>query len=226
MRFFLLIIFTGLTQFGIAQNRTYSGFFPEAQLTFSPIKKLKITAKIESQHGLLSREESGNNDWEYYHDRTDFQGFVGTSINPFTSVAVGYQYRWDGEGQNSHRSIQQIGYIQPRTGFRLGHRLRADQTFSPTESPEFRLRYRIAFDIPLEGQKVDPGEYYFIASDEPIFGIQGGTLKIENRLVGSLGYYFGPKQKLEAGIDYRTDDFLDGGLRQRIWLKVGWYANI
>lgn len=226
MRIFFCLIFALITQFGIAQTRTYSGFFPEAQLTFSPVKKLKLTTKVESQHGLLSRDESANNEWKYYHDRTDFQGFAGTSINPFTSVDVGYQYRWDGGGENSHRSIQQIGYVQPKSGFRLGHRFRTDQTFSPTEKPEFRARYRIAFDIPLDGQKVDPGEYYFVASNEPIFGLQDGIFKIENRLVGSLGYYFGPKQKLEAGIDYRTDDFLEGGLRQRIWLKVGWYVNI
>ncbi|MCA1762162.1 MAG: DUF2490 domain-containing protein [Cryomorphaceae bacterium] len=225
MRFTLLGILVLTAVVAAAQTRTYSGFFPEAQLTYSPTKKLKLVAKVESQHGLIS-QENGENAWEYYLDRTDFQGFAGTSINPFTSVAVGYQYRWDGDGENSHRSIQQIGFVQPKIGLRIGHRIRTDQTFLPTASPEFRVRYRIAFDIPLEGQKVDDGEYYFVASNEAIFGTQSGELKIENRLVGSLGYYFGKKQKLEAGIDYRTDDFLDGGLRQRIWLKAGWYVNI
>ncbi len=164
--------------------------------------------------------------WGYYHDRTDFQGFAGTSLNPFISIAGGYQYRWDGDGDNSHRSIQQISLVQRKTSYRLGHRLRTDQTFLPTDSPEFRVRYRLVAEFPLSGNRIDPGEYYLIASNEPIFGIQGGTYKIENRLVCSLGHNFSKNQKLEAGLDYRTDDFLDGGLRQRLWLKVGFFVKI
>ncbi|MCA1751407.1 MAG: DUF2490 domain-containing protein, partial [Flavobacteriales bacterium] len=92
--------------------------------------------------------------------------------------------------------------------------------------PEFRLRYRLVAELPLEGYRIDPGEWYFITSNEPIFGVRGGTFSIENRLMGSLGHYFSNRQKLEGGIDYRTDSFLDGGLRQRFWFKVGWFVNI
>jgi hypothetical protein len=81
-------------------------------------------------------------------------------------------------------------------------------------------------EFPLSGNKIDPGEYYLIASNEPIFGYQADSYNIENRLVCSLGYNFTKNQKLEAGLDYRADNFLDGGLRQRLWLKVGWFVNI
>lgn len=227
MRYILLLLAGLFSLAAFGQNRVSSGgFFPEAQLTYTPKDKLKLTAKIETQHGMVRNSSETEADFGYFHERTDFQGFVDFTLNPFIAIAGGYQYRWDGSGENSHRSIQQISFVQGRTGYRLGHRLRTDQTFLPSDSPEFRLRYRLVAEIPLNGQRIDPGEFYFIASNEPIFGVQGSEFKIENRLVGSLGHNFSNKQKLEGGIDYRTDDFLDGGLRQRIWLKVGWFVSI
>ncbi len=226
MRFVWMLVLVLVAQAIRAQQSESAGFFPEAQLSWSPVKNLKLTAKIESQHGMVANSSETPTDWGYYHDRTDFQGFVGTSLNPFISIAGGYQYRWDGGGENSHRSIQQISLVKRKVRYRLGHRLRTDQTFLPTDSPEFRLRYRLVAEIPLSGNRIDPGEYYLIASNEPLFGIQGETFKIENRLVCSLGHNFNKNQKLEAGLDYRTDDFLDGGLRQRLWFKVGWFVNI
>jgi len=209
-----------------AQRVSSTGFFPEAQLTFSPLEKLVLTAKIETQHGMVTNTNETPANWGYYHYRTDFQGFAGTSLNPFISIAGGYQYRWDGDGDNSHRTIQQISLVQRKASYRLGHRLRTDQTFLPTEAPEFRIRYRLVAEFPLSGNRIDPGEYYLIASNEPIFEYQADSYNIENRLVCSLGYNFTKNQKLEAGLDYRADNFLDGGLRQRLWLRVGWFVNI
>lgn len=225
---YLLLLFCGLFQLlSFGQSRVSSGgLFPEAQLTYGLNNEIKITAKIESQHGMVRNSNEQEADVGYFHDRTDFQGFVGKSFNPFISVAVGYQYRWDGEGEHSHRSIQQVSFVQPASGYRLGHRVRTDQTFQPIAAPEFRLRYRLVAEIPLDGSRIDPGEFYLLTSNEPIFAIQGSTFNIENRLVASLGHYFSKKQKLEAGIDYRADNFLEGGLRQRVWLKVGWFVNI
>ncbi len=207
------------------QRKVGSGFFPEVQLSHKA-GKLQLTAKIESQHGLVDSGNDRPTTYGYAHDRTDFQGFVGTALNPFAKWAVGYQYRWDGDGENSHRSIQQIAWVQQNVKNRIGHRVRTDQTFSENEKPLYRIRYRLSIEFPLSGSEVDPGEFYLVLSDEAIYGFQTGTSSLENRLVGSVGHYFNKKHKVEAGIDHRIDRFLDSGSRQRIWLKVGWYANI
>lgn len=226
MRAVALIFCVILPFWTIAQQRDVSsGFFPEAQLS-TKIKSLSLTAKIESQHGLVDAGNETPTDYGYYHDRTDFQGFVGTSINPFVKWAVGYQYRWDGGGDHNHRSIQQVAWVQKKSGYRLAHRVRADQTFASGEAPLYRIRYRLSLELPLSGSVIDAGEFYLVLSDEPIYGFQEGASSLENRLVGSLGYYFSKKQKVEAGIDHRIDRFLKSGSRQRIWLKVGWYVNI
>lgn len=208
-----------------AQQTVSSGFFPEAQLSHK-IKSVQLTAKIESQHGMVDAGKELPTEYGYYHDRTDFQGFVGSSFNPFVKWDVGYQYRWDGDGNHNHRAIQQIAWVQKKVGYRLAHRVRADQTYASGEVPLYRIRYRLSLELPLSGTQIDPGEFYLVLSDEPIYGYQNGTSTLENRLVGSLGHYFSKNQKVEAGIDHRIDRFLKGGSRQRFWLKVGWYVSI
>lgn len=227
MRYSLILLLGLISLMANGQSRVFSGgLFPEAQLTYSPKDNLKLTAKIESQHEMVRNSNETEADFGYNHDRTDFQGFIGTSINPFVSIAGGYQFRWDEGGENSHRSIQQISFVQRKAGYRLGHRVRTDQTFLSSDSPEFRLRYRFLSEIPLNGQRIDAGEFYLIASDELISSIQSDEFNLENRLVCSLGFNYSGKQKFEGGIDYRTDSFLDGGLRQRVWLKIGWFVTI
>ncbi|MEX0813279.1 MAG: DUF2490 domain-containing protein [Chitinophagales bacterium] len=223
--FLLLIPFIAGQLF--AQNHSaFSGLFPEAQVSYTTQNKLKFTGKIESQHVLLSKEEATDANLKYMHDRTDFQFFIGTRINPFISIAGGYQYRWEGGASNSHRSIQQISFLQKKAGFRMAHRLRTDQKFTPAEPGEYRIRYRIGFEIPMQGKSLDPGEFYMVSSDEAIFSYEGGDFGIENRLAFSVGKFFNRKHKAEFGIDYRTDDFLDGGSRHRIWAKAGWYVSL
>lgn len=228
MRRLLLGTLLCLSVRALAQNQVfYTGFFPEAAVTGSVSEQLQLTFKVESQHGSYDTRQSEGERWEYFHDRTDLQGFLALKLNPFWKVSGGYQYRLEGGGgANSHRSIQQVAYVQRLLRSRLGHRLRADQTYHPTEATEFRLRYRLSVEIPLIGQSLDPGEFYLLLSDELIYSYQEGESEIENRLAGSLGHYFSKKAKLEAGLDYRTDRYIAEGFRQRLWLKVGAYVSI
>ena len=209
------------------ENVVYTGFFPEAALTGSVSDQVQLTFKVESQHRGYDNRATEGERWVYFHYRTDLQGFAALSLNPFWKVSVGYQYRLEGgDGANTHRSIQQIAYVQRLMRSRLGHRLRTDQTYHPDEAVELRARYRLSVEIPLVGESLDPGEFYLLLSGEVIYGYQGGDSEIENRLVSSLGHYFSKQAKLEAGLDYRTDRYLAPGFRTRLWLKVGGYFSL
>ena len=228
MKWLLLSVLMGFSLGALAQgNVVYTGFFPEAALTGSVSDRVQLTFKVESQHrGYDNRAPAGER-WEYFHYRTDIQGFVALSLNPFWKVSGGYQYRLaGGNGPNTHRSIQQIAYVQRLRCSRLGHRLRIDQTYHPNEAVELRARYRLSLEIPLSGQSLDPSEFYLLLSDELIYAYQGGDSELENRLVGSLGHYFSKRAKLEAGLDYRTDRYIAEGFRTRLWLKVGGYFSL
>jgi hypothetical protein len=227
MKWLLLGALLGPSLCALSQNVVYTGFFPEAALTGALSDRVQLTFKVESQHRSYDNRASEGERWEYFHYRTDLQGFVALSLNPFWKVSGGYQYRLEGgDGANTHRSIQQIAYVQRLRRSRLGHRLRTDQTFHPSEAVELRARYRLSVEIPLVGESLDPGEFYLLLSGEVIYGVQGGGSEIENRLVGSLGHYFSKRAKLEIGPDYRTDRYLSPGFRTRLWLKVGGYFSL
>lgn len=209
----------------LAQSPVSNGLFPELSLSYAVSKDWKVLHKIESQWQSY-QHTSTQTSRSFKHTLTDLQWFIEYGKHPLMAFAIGYQYRIDGEDVDSHRSIQQVSFLQRGVAIRWSHRLRTDQTFSRVESPEYRTRYRLKMQMPLSGQRIDPNEFYFSASNESLLGFQSGIFDYENRVVASLGYYFNDANKLETSIDYRTDRFFNARLRQRIWLKISWYVNI
>ena len=228
MRLAGLILCTLISMALQAQERVfYTGLFPEAAVSGSVSRNWSVTFKVESQHGSFDTRQTEGERWEYFHDRTDLQGFVARSLNPFWKLSAGYQYRLQGgDDANTHRSIQQVALVQRLRRVRLGHRMRTDQTYYPQDATEWRGRYRLSAEIPLSGDVLDPGELYCLLSEELIYSHQGGSNEVESRLVSSLGRYFSEKSKLEIGLDYRTDRYIAEGFRQRLWLKVGYFLNL
>lgn len=222
---FVLMFLIGLQNSSAQEQRTIFGLFPEASLSYKISKKYSITHKIESQNGFYDTQNL-NEEFEYEHVLTDLQTFIGRRLSPFVKVDLGYQYRIE-EGENTHRTIQQVSILQRESFYRIGHRVRIDQTFFEDASLLFRARYRIKGQMPLDGQDLDPGENYLAISNELIYMIQDSEDDLENRFTVAYGFYFDDKNKLEVGIDYRTDDYLvEDRFRHRTWLKVGYYKSL
>lgn len=226
MKYFFFIAFAFSTIIAEAQNNRFIfGFFPEASLSYKISEDYSITHKIESQHGLFDSNRL-NDELEYEHSLTDLQSFIGRRLTPFVKVSLGYQYRLQ-EGENTHRPIQQISILQRESSYRIAHRVRIDQTFFKNAPLLFRARYRIKGQVPLQGLRLDPGENYLVFSNELIYMVQSNEDDLENRLTGAYGFYFDDKNKLEIGLDYRTDDYLvDDRFRHRLWFKFGYYKTL
>jgi|AntRauTorcE11897_2_1112592.scaffolds.fasta_scaffold07289_2 hypothetical protein len=226
MKYFFLVAFLLLSLSSKAQNdRFIFGFFPEASLSYKISEKYSITHKIESQNGLFDSNNL-NEEFEYEQTLIDLQTFIGRRLSPFVKVDVGYQYRIE-EGENTHRTIQQVSILQRESFYRIGHRIRIDETFFQDAPLLFRARYRIKGQVPLQGLSLDPGENYLTVSNELIYMIQSTEDDLENRLTAALGFYFDDKNKLEVGFDYRTDDYLvDNRFRHRLWFKFGYYKTL
>ncbi len=221
--FFLFIIFSFTHHSFYAQNSEFSsGLLPSITFSTPFAENFQFTAKLESMQEMFSNDYKNGDYYEYSYKRTDLQGFVTYKINPFWSTAAGYQYRLVNANENAHRTIQQLALVQRKTGYRLGHRFRADQTFRDSESIEYRFRCRLSAEFPLQGLEVDPGEFYLLLSDEAIFSLQDDEKDVENRLVSSMGYYFSSRHRFEAGLDFRTDKILVNGSRNRLWINLGW----
>lgn len=222
--YFLAFLFSEAT-FAQSRHLFTSGLFPEAQLSYNINKDYYVTHKVESQHGMFDAQRL-NQELAYSHTLTDLQTFIGKKINPFVKVDLGYQYRIE-EGENTHRSIQQVAILQRSNFFRIGHRVRADQTYFDEETLLLRIRYRYAVQVPLQGRELDPGEKYLTLSNEVIYMNQDSEDDIENRFVAALGFFVSDKTKYEVGLDYRTDDYLvEDRFRSRLWLKFGVYLSL
>lgn len=227
LRFGLLVCVLFITAIIHAQQRTYQlGLLPAVNISTQLPRDFKLNGKIESRQllrrGVFKTEEQSTN---YDYVLTDFSLLAAKKIGPRTSLAAGYLLRVE-DDRFLHRSIQHLIVTQSYTGIRLSHRFSADQTFDPEESTEFRARYRLAAELPLNGRSADADEFYLKASNEYLNAWQGQEYDLEIRLVSLLGYRFTDSKKIELGLDYRLDSFLNQGSRQRLWIGLNWYQVI
>lgn len=218
---FLLVFFWQ----GHAQSTEFfGGISPQFTLGYDLNDKWSINHKVESQNFLYQNEEKSF--WGYRHFRTDIQTFTERKVNPFTDIALGYLLRINENSAPLHRITQQVSLIDRWRNLRIGYRVRTEQSFTPKESPEWRLRIRLKPLIPLEGEKADLGEFYLTASAEWLYAYQQGEDDLELRTEWLLGKNINANNKWEWGIDWRTDRYLTPGFRHRLWFVFKWYKNI
>lgn len=220
---FILIALNGTLS---AQERKvfFTGIFPEISLTKKVNQEYKLNFKIENQEILYDSRDLESDNPQFTHYRTDLMLFFDRSIRPGVSFAFGVFHRFQ-ENEDGNRIIQQFSMLQRMRNLRINHRFRTDQTFTKNDALEVRFRYRFSLEIPLEGAEVDPGEYYLLLSEEPIFSLKGGEFEIENRTALAFGKLFNTDEKLEWAVDYRIDGFIQEGFRTRLWAKFSYYYN-
>lgn len=219
----VLIIYFIVANATAQENQTFfTGIFPEISLTKKISDVNKLNFKIENQRVLFDNRDKENPQFTHY--RTDLMMFFDHSIRPGVSMALGIFHRFQ-ENENSNRIIQQFAVLQRMRNLRINHRIRTDQTFTRNDDLELRMRYRISGEIPLQGKIVDPKEFYLVISEELIFSYKGGDFEIENRVALALGKLYNSREKLEWGVDYRTDGFIQDGFRTRLWGKISYFYN-
>lgn len=220
----IILVFSMLSL--MAQNGNFvAGLSPELSVSYKINERYKFSSKIESFHFSYDPEGSGSSSWRHRYDGTDLQFFLQRKIGVFQGIALGYQYGIVSEGQGSHRSILQYTFVDRMAGMIMGHRVRTDQTYYHDRSPKFRLRYRISLEIPLQGQELDPKEFFLYVSEEPVYSWQKSSGEFQNNVTGFLGYYTGSKDKIQLGLDYRTALSAEP-VKQVLWLKIAYYLNL
>jgi len=222
----LLLVLLSIPLPGYAQRAYQFGMLPAVNISTQLPRDIKLNGKIESRQLLRKgdfRIEEQSSGYDYV--LTDFSLIAAKKIGLRTSLAAGYLLRVEGD-QLIHRTIQHLIVTRSYTSIRLSHRFSADQTFDREEATEFRARYRLAAELPLNGRSADPTEFYLKGSNEYLSAWQGTTYDLEIRLVSVLGYRFTDSKKIELGLDYRLDSFFGTGSRQRFWLVLNWYQVI
>ena len=220
--FWLCLICSNAT---LAQSTYRVGGLPAVNLNAKLKNNWSLNAKTESRQLFQQGTFWGDRDKSYEYVLTDYSLIFARKIGLNSRISGGYLFRFL-EGMAVHRFIQQYTITQKLTCFRLAHRVVTDQTFSPAEAPEYRLRYRLASEIPLNGQSADPSELYIKIGNEYLNSIQNADYDLEIRLVPMLGYALKKNHKLEVGLDYRVNSFLNQYARHSFWTVLNWYIEI
>ena len=202
-----------------AQDNFQFGLLPVLNINKKIGEGFRLNFKTEARE-VLYRES----DFDFQHELTDFSLILSRKTGLNNSIAAGYLLRFRG-GKTFHRTIQQFTITRKYPSFRLAHRFSSDQTFTESESMEFRVRYRISGQFPLNGQSLDAKEFYLKTNNEYLNSFEEDDYDLEIRLNLILGFEFNDNSKVELGIDQRFDSFLEDQLRMKSWLIMAWYYS-
>jgi Protein of unknown function (DUF2490) len=121
------------------------------------------------------------------------------------NVLVGYgyfhteKYADDDEkvASQEHRIYGQFLTKQKAGIFSLAHRYRFEERFLET-GDQFRFRYSLSLNVPLNKKELAHGALYISASDEIFIKNKAGYFD-RNRLYGGLGYFISDNLRMEIG---------------------------
>ena len=209
----------------LAQDTYQLGALPSINFNYKFEKDWSANFKTESRQTFKSGQFGNETTTQYQYVLSDFSLLIAKKVGLNSRIAGGYLIRFH-NGANVHRLIQQYAVVQRLNSYRLAHRVVLDQTFSSGRATEFRLRYRLASEIPLNGEAADPEEFYLKLSSEYLNALEDAEYDLEIRVVPLLGYIFTPAYKVEIGMDYRVNSFLAGQGEHDFWISINWYIEI
>ncbi len=207
----------------IAQTSFTSGLLPKIVISKKLSDHTKLVHSIESRQQLWEHQPNDNYSYDYL--LTDFTTILSFKLSSDKVFNTGYLLRIEGD-QFIHRSIFQYSIAQQLESMRVAHRFVTDQTFSTKESPEFRLRYRFTIELPFNGYRVDPGEFYLKVNNEYLGSYQSSNTDLEIRIIPFIGYEVDAKSKIEIGPDYRLSQLFESGTKNRLWFSINYYYAI
>jgi len=185
----------------------FTGLFqPKIAVNYKVSENYKHNFSI-AQRNYFYRNEA----YKISTRQIDFVHFSSLKIKDNQSLAFGIQYRFrdnfENDKYNELRFTQQFNLTHKARNIRIGHRIRAQQRITSVLTIN-RFRYRFAVDFPLVGEQLDVGETYLIASTEVLLSTAQNKLpQYDQRITTNLGWLLAPKTKLQAGLQYRIEDY-------------------
>ncbi len=220
----LLILFCLASTQVLGQNSYRSGLLPTINLNQKLKQDWRINYQWQSRwimaEGLFS--EPAEKRWAY--SLSDLSIVVSKKVQGNKGLALGFLTRFVGDEQR-FRLLQQYTSVEKFPTFRLGHRIRADQTWGAKDAATFRLRYRLSLDVPLNGATTNPNELYFKLNHEYLMALESNDFSLEIRMVPMIGLFLTDNNKLETGLDYRYDKVGSSKSRHSFWWAVNWYYS-
>lgn len=197
------------------------GILPKSNLSLKLNKNLRAVASVESRQYFYEK-----NTFDYRYVLTDFQIFLSYKLSPGKSLNSGFIIRTENE-RTLYRLSQQYSVVKKYNAFRQGHRFGLDVTWGGGTDVVSRMRYRLTYEKPLSGERVDPSEMYIKLGNEVLFIIaEDPVFNLEYRLLPNIGYEINYNHKIEGGLDIRIRDIISEGPAFRMFFAFTWYVNI
>jgi len=202
-----------------------AGTLPQVNVNFSINKNFKLNTKLESRQIFSEREPDKPVSNQLRYERTDLAMVLTKKISADNTAGAGYLIRLE-DGRFAHRLIQQFSNVRKLEMLRIAHRIVADETFRSNDPAEFRLRYRLGVEKPLNGRDIDPKEFYAKLNNEYLGIVADSRADMEIRASLALGYNATDNNKIELGVEYRVNEFNANVQAQQFWLTLGWFIGI
>ncbi|RMG69225.1 MAG: DUF2490 domain-containing protein [Bacteroidetes bacterium] len=197
---------------------------PSFSYTHTLTSYWSVNARVVS---MQRRAADPQADPRYSWDRIELAGFATYRLLGGKKLSLGYTQRrldpLEADGGWENRITQQFAFVSYVGGQRIGHRLRSEQRFRP-EGLTQRFRYRLSYDVPLNGEKLDPGESYLFVSEAVHLSL-GARQAAANRVYVAWGHRFGQNQKLEIGLEHRWEGLGTGSPSHFLHLVTAWYLS-
>lgn len=193
--------------YGLLQSQdNYTGYLePNISLNYTVVDNYSHNFKVSQRSFLF------DDDFEFRARQLDVAHFSNLKIRDDQSIAFGTQYRFrkvfEDEKENELRLTQQYNIKTQKNALRFGNRFRTEQRITASLTTH-RFRYRFALDLPLNGEKLDIGEAYFVISVESLLSMAKGQLpEYDQRLTSNIGWLLNKMTKVQIGLEYRAEDF-------------------
>jgi hypothetical protein len=226
-KYVILILFISLLHQAFVirgQDNFQTGFVPKINYNIGISEVYSLNIQTESRIILQSGKFTELTGIDPYYAQTEISTGISRKAGLNNKLAAGYLAKLS-DNEVTHRIFQQFTIISRLTKFRLAHRISADQSFKQNDNTEFRFRYRITGEFPLNGESVDPGESYLKINNEYLNSLQNEDYSLEIRFSPMLGYLFSDKNKIEYGLDYRISNPGNSKNKQILALKISWYIK-
>lgn len=175
---------------------------------------LSLNHKVNSNYKLnfLFKSRSfiyDNDELLIKQQQLDIGHFSTFAISLKSSISFGLMFRnrdWFEDSENEFRTTIKFNTKKIKDHLRFGHRFISEQRFFES-STSYRFRYRLAFDIPLEGEKLNIGEIYFVSATEALWSVNKKNKPIlDNRWSAQIGWLQSKNTKLQFGLEYRLGE--------------------
>ena len=205
-----------------AQTQTRVGILPTINYNYQINEVWNLNSRLESRHFVFKSNTAIGSAFTYDYSLSDISALIGRKVGLNSKIILGILTRIEPDAI-SFRTIQQFIFQTKTDKVRVAHRIATDQTFSPSESTAFRLRYRISAELPLTGLKVDVKEFYFKFNTEALNSMQDREYDLELRAVPNIGYVINKQHTIELGVDNRFVSFINNQTHITSWITINWF---